>query len=293
MRLVSNTCKSAIHLKLDGVPEFTGTESTLTIDSAMEDASMTGKIKYDKPISDGDGLIAVSVTLLEDASPYSIPNYTGTVTLSGNIPYPTVTSTSANINTAFQISQVTGTVTVAAVTANTVEIKVPTEWTLDQSTCTVKAKTYETFTVVKSLTGGGGGNASYTIPAQACTATGTSSVVTGVGVTEGTKAVSALTAKLATGDAYKIQKIKSASGALQLSYTATDAVTTGFTIKDPTITSTCKYTPEGTVTSPSLSNTGGDLAIPNIKQESGKTTFLTQAIVQQALFLDSRWITLR
>ena len=283
----------ASHLKLNGVPVFTGTESKLTIASAMADASMTGKIQYDKPTSDGDGLIAVSVTLLEDASPYSIPNYTGTVTLSGNIPYPTVTPTSTDINTAFEISKVTGTIQVGAVNATTAMVYIPTKWELDQAKCTIAATDGAWITYVTGLTGNAGGNASFTIPAQACTATGTSSVVTGVAVADGTKAVSALTAKLATGEAYKIQKIKSASGALQLSYTATDAVTAGFTIKNPAITSTCTYTPAGTVTSPSLANTGGDLEIPNIKQESGKTTFLTQAIVQQALFLDSRWITLR
>lgn len=279
----------ASHLKLDGVPEFTGAESNLTIDSAMADASMTGKIKYDKPPTDK---INVPVTLTADTA-YKIANYTGTVTLSGNIPYPTITPTSANIGNGWSVAGVNGTVSVAAVTANFVAIDVPTKWYLDPDKCTVTATTYQTVLVVSSLNGGGGGNATFSIPAQACYATSNISVVTQVSVAEGTKAVSALTATLAKGVDIEIQKIKSAAGELQLSYTATDAVTSGFTIKDTTVTSTCKYTPEGTVTSPNLENTGGDLEIPNIKQESGKTTFLTQAIVQQALFLDSRWITLR
>ncbi len=282
----------ASHLKLANVPEFTGTEVNLTINSAMADSSMTGKITYDKPTADGDGLIPVTVTLLTDSS-YSIPNYTGTVNLTGNIPYPTLDKASTNIGNGWSVAGTNGTVSVAAVTANFVTVDVPTEWYLDQSKCTVTATKYQTFLVVSSLNGGGGGNATFSIPAQACYATSNQTVVTSASLSEGTKAVSALTATLATGKAYEIQKIKSAVGALQLSYTTTNAVTNGFTIKDPTITSTCKYTPEGTVTAPNLANTGGDLEIPNVKQESGKTTFLTQAIVQQSLFLDSRWITLR
>ena len=202
-------------------------------------------------------------------------------------------ATSANIGNGWSVARLNGTVQVGAVNVTTAQVYVPTKWALDQAKCTVAATDGAWITYVTGLTGNAGGNATFSIPAQPCYATSSTSVVTAVSVAEGTKAVSALTAKLATGVAYEIQKIKSASGALQLSYKATDAVTAGFAIKNPAITSTCTYTPAGTVTPPSLANTGGDLEIPNIQQESGKTTFLTQAIVQQALFLDSRWITLR
>ena len=279
----------ASHLKLFGVPEFTGTEVNLTIDSAMADASMTGKIKYDKPPA---GAINVPVTLTA-GSPYSIPNYTGTVNLTGNIPYPTLDKTSVNIGNGWSVAGVNGTVAVAAEAANFVSINVPTEWKLDQSTFKVTATTYQTFTVVSSLYGGGGGNATFSIPAQPCYATSVQAVVTSVSLSEGTKAVSALTATLATGQPYEIQKIKSAVGELQLSYTATDAVTSGFTIKDPTVTSTCKYTPEGTVTSPDIVNTGGDLEIPSLKQDATSTTILTGYLPREALFLDNKFVTLR
>ena len=287
------------HIEIKAQPTFTGSAADITIDSTIANSAITGNVTYSKA-SEIKGNAPITAAIGYGTN-ITIPNYTGNITLNGNIPYPRLNApATTKIFTSYTIGEISGSVNVASINATPASFSFPTKWTLNQSTCTIEASENKTINYITAITGGGG-NAKFTIGAQSCTGAEGVDVVTEYTLYDDNENITNLTASLTTNGNYNIPVVSNVTGnaAINLSgnaitFTDTAANVSKFSMVNGTIKSAvANYTPAGTISSIEIENTSDDLTIPNVKEDAYKTVYLSSATTQEALFLDGRIVTLR